>query len=69
MKLSAVQLPAVGAPGRDGCRKEEVSVVICSSLFRNVTDHHISLAWSLGAFEMTLIKTEAEGPGEPSDEK
>jgi len=44
-------------------------VVLCSPLFPNIMDNHISLAQSSGAFETKLIKKEVEGPREPSDEE
>lgn len=63
-----MQLPAMGALWRDGCGRGDVSVVLCPSLFCNITDHRISSAQSLGAFGRGLVKKEVEGPREPSDE-
>lgn len=60
----------IDAPWRDGCGTfGDVRVVLCSSLFCNVTDYCISLAQSLGALEIRLVKKEAEGPRELSDEE
>lgn len=60
----------IDVPWRDGCGTfGDMSIVLCSSLFCNVMDYCISLAWSLGALEIRLVKKEVEGPRELSDEE
>lgn len=60
----------IGVPWRDGCGTfGDMSAVLYSSLFCNVMDYCISLARSLGALEIRLVKKEVEGPRELSDEE
>lgn len=60
----------MGVPWRHCCGTfGDVSIVLCSSLSCNVMDYCISLARSLGALEIRLVKKEVEGPRELSDEE